>query len=276
MQLWVLELNNPKTRKIGAERLSGLITASVATAGLSAFTRYIYHVDDDQYADARRFLPPWSRNSDLLILSEPKDGIIYYVDLGYCDPHNYLKNPVNTLIMGDDPMGEKGIDALRELAEPFLGEELLASKLMDISRNSKKESGAPIYNEQDTWGNQMAAKVEYLMKAMEPGTLSNFRKIFKGIHGTIDETYGKKYDPVTEIVALFSGQRVAKIDAGDSFSFKTYAFEKNYTDARRIYNRVAYRRTPPATKSQEKRALRNANRAMEELVNEISKDYHAA
>lgn len=266
------ELKDPKTRKIGAERLAGILSVATLTGGAAIATANYYGVTDEEDEAIRRYLPPWSKNSILLSQSAVKNGEYSYIDLGYSDPHTYIKAPVMAMLKGDDLL-ESGIEAIGEFFEPFLGEELLAARLLDISRN-KKESGAEVYNEQATTGDKMADITQHIAEALEPGTSSSFRRIWKGIHGEVNE-YGKKYNASDEIIALFSGQRTTTANFSQGFSFKAYRFGQDMGEAKRIYNKVFFSKGEVSPEDLES-AYQQANTASENLFNEMVKDYQAA
>lgn len=272
VELTIDEIKNPTTRKIGIERLSGLILATTLTGAAKTASALFYGVSDDEDKAIRRFLPPWSRNSILISLSKVKNGKYEYIDLGYSDPHTYLKSPVIALLKAEN-IFEGGIEAVKEFFEPFLSEEMLATRLLDIARN-KKKTGGQVYNEQAPVGDKLADISIHFAEALEPGVLSSFRRIWKGVNGTINE-YGREYDPVTEIIALFSGQRVSKLDVSQAFSFKSYRFSQDIKEAKRIYSKVNFRKGK-VTKQEKEDAYQEANTAIEKLFNEIVKDYNAA
>ena len=272
VELAAKELKDPVTRKIGTERLTGILAATTLTGGAAIATAYMYGVTDEEDAAIRRYLPPWSKNSILLSLSGINNGEYTYIDLGYSDPHTYLKAPIMAMMKGDDPV-ESGIEALGEFFEPFLGEELLAARMLDISRNTTVD-GKRIYNKQAPIGDQMADITIHIAEALEPGTSSSFRRIWKGIRGDIS-VGGKKYDPVNEIIALFSGQRAVTTDVKSGFGFKAFRFGQDMADAKQIYNKAFFSKTKISDEELEVE-YNKANDASEKLFNEMVKDFKAA
>jgi len=91
---------NPKIRDIGAQRIAGMIVAATATAGATATSRFIQGMTKDDDEDAREFVPPWSKNSDILWFGE-KDGDRLWIDLSYTDPYSYIKAPLQAFLRGD-------------------------------------------------------------------------------------------------------------------------------------------------------------------------------
>lgn len=272
VELAINEMKNPATKSIGIKRIAGIMTAASATGAMALLSRMFYNVLEGDDDDMRRFVAPWTKNSQILYLDYIKNGKVKYVDVGYSDPHNYLKNPV-IAILSEGNLEENGIEALKEFFEPFLGEEILAGKLVDIYKN-KKPTGAPITNKQLPMGDQFADYSIYFSKALEPGTITSFNRIWRGIHGKENEQ-GRVYNPATEVTALFSGQRVSELDVAQSISFKLFRFTRNLSEANRIYNSVLYRRGRVSPEEIED-AYNKANTAREKLFKEINEDYRAA
>jgi len=175
-------------------------------------------------------------------------------------------------LKGEDAF-DSGIEAIKEFFEPFLSEEMLATRLLDIARN-KKKTGGQVFNEQASTGDKLADISIHFSEALEPGISSSFRRIWKGVNGIINEQ-GRVYDPVTEIIALFSGQRVSKLNVSQGFSFKAFTFSKDIAEAKRLYNKVRFRKGA-VTEQEKEEAFQKANTSLEKIFNDIMKDYNAA
>jgi hypothetical protein len=85
------ELSDPATRKIGAQRLVGTFMAATALGAVTAGARYLTGINREKEEAYREFMPPWSENSQIIFTGEDKQGRQTYIDLGYTDPHSYLK-----------------------------------------------------------------------------------------------------------------------------------------------------------------------------------------
>lgn len=264
------ELSNKETRGIGAQRLSGLLTAATLTTAASLATRAMVGVSDDEEDDIREFLPTWSKNSQFIFLGK-KDGKIKYIDLGYSDPHSYIKDPIKTLFIADDTK-EAMVNSIKELLSPFISEQILAKRIREIASN-KKESGKEVYNEQLPLGDQAAAIYEHLAAAIEPGTVRSLRRMTEGSKG-ITGDQGKKYGLRDEIIAMFSGQRIEELDAKQALSFKINRVKKDVDEAKDIYNSVKYR-AGEIPKEELDKALENSQTALSGIY-EKAKEYHDA
>jgi len=269
LQLAVEEMKDPDTRDIGITRLSGLLAASAATATISTASRYLTGVDKQDEVDMKRFVPPWSKNSDLMITKNKGDGIYAYVDMGFSDPYNYIKKPINALLKGED-WQDAALQSMKELAQPFLGEELVASKLIDIARNTKKDSKTPIYNPEAPYGDQLQQKWEYLWAGIQPGVIYQGKRIARSFSEKADE-YG--LSPENEFMNLFLGMRSNNLDVNRAFGFKVYKGGTRLNDAQNIYRKVLYDKL--SNDKEKQKALEAANKAVENVIMDLNEDYRA-
>ena len=274
MELATMEMKDPHTRQIGIGRMTGLLTAAVATSAASYGSKFLVGMNNSDDDDLRRFMPSWSENSDLVFVKQPKDGKYTYIDLGYSDPFNYIKKGVNAYLNNQENPGEGINSMVTEMLEPFIGEELLASKILDVQRNSKKETGTQIYNPTDTWGGQAAEKLLYMWDGVKPGIISSADRIAKGAKKKVEGS--REYDLAEEVVAVGLGQRVAKINVGESFMFKTKGYASDISDAKFLYNKVRYSKSPDINEKQLGKAYDNANASLEKIIMEAHEDYKAA
>jgi hypothetical protein len=266
------ELGDPRLRGIGLQRLAGILAAAGGTGGAVIASRHLVGVTADEDEDARRFLPPWSKNSQILYLVREEGGKLRFIDVGYSDPYSYLKEPVIALLRGED-WKEKLFGAAASVAEPFIGEEILAGKLLDISRN-RTTDGRPVFNPEDAWGDQQMDKLAHVWDALESGTLTSLTRIYKGLRG-IEEESGRAYDPADEIMAVVSGQRRQVVDVPQSLSFRARDYERRMSDAHRVLTSVATRRGQ-ASEGEIADAYHSMERARQKLFSEMHEDARAA
>ncbi|HUU39330.1 MAG TPA: hypothetical protein VMW42_00165, partial [Desulfatiglandales bacterium] len=224
------ELSNEKTRSIGAKRLAGTLTAASMTTAISIASRYIIGLRDKDDEDLREFVPPWTENSNLLWMGRDEEKKEYtYMDMNYVDPYSYIKAPVMAFIRGDD-WKERIRESIVEAMSPFVSEDILTSKLLDIKRN-KKNSGAPVYNPVDDWNKQTEDIINHLWSGIEPGTITSMKRIYNGFMPDPTNIYGKKYNPKLEAIATVTGLRISSINIKKSLGFKAFKFSKDISDA---------------------------------------------
>jgi len=271
-KLAATELADPKTRSIGAKRMAGTLAALTLWQGVSQWSRMTNNIDDKQDRAIRRFLPEWMKNSELVYIENSKNGGYKILDAANSDPHNYLKKPMVAMMNGENPQ-DGFIDAMKELLSPFLSEEMLASKIIDIARNTTK-TGSQVYNEQDEIGKQLADQWAYLMKAFEPGNAAGIRKIVGGLLGQIDPKTGQQYDYATEAINQLTGQKIYNINTAKALQLKWAKLDNDIGEAKKIYNSVYYSKA--TTDQDRKEALDRANSAINKILREAHKDYQAA
>ena len=161
--------SNPAVQKIGQKRMF----SAVAYAGMrGAVTSYLGYAagiggsgavgllmglgDDEaeetlaakKKAAIKRYVAPWSKNSDLWVM-ESGNGKIKYVDLSSSDPHGGISQVVNAfdaLGKGEkDYLGEGFLSALNAAVSPFLGVDISTRMINNIA-NNLDEYGRQIYN----------------------------------------------------------------------------------------------------------------------------------
>lgn len=235
-----LKSSNPKVRQIGAERLSGIMIAATLTAGITTASRYMFGITRKKDEAVREFVPPWSKNSQIVYKSQVDEGKGTYIDLGYTDPHSYLKSPLIAFMRGED-WEQKIIEAGAELLSPFLSEDIMAQKFHDIKRN-KDLSGDPIWNDEDAFVRRWWDGLSHVAEAIEPGTISGLRRIWKATKER-EGRFGTSYDVKTEIAAQTTGVRINTLDVKRSLKFKTFEFQRRIREAARL----AHKRNIPTS-----------------------------
>jgi hypothetical protein len=268
-----IKSENPGVRQIGAQRLVGSITyMSAKTAILSAFSNAVgmgavgilgYFTDDDEEKqkedDVRKFLPEWSKNSDLLML-KASDGKIKYVDFSSSDPHGGINKAINSLLIGEKSV-DGLINAMGSIIEPFIGEEMTTAAILAVKTN-KNAYGKPIYNPEDTFYEKFKDISAHMLNTVQPGTVSTIRRAAesKGL--------------VNELVGASTGMRIYEIDVAENFGYSMITYGKRIEDAKRIYNSEVY--SKDATKESISNAKKRAEKAITNINKQIHGDYYSA
>jgi hypothetical protein len=264
------ELSNPSTRSIGAQRAAGIMMASLMPTAASYATRALLGLDGEDDEDLRRFVAPWQKNSEYLYMGV--DGDKYrIIDMGYSDPHSYLKRPIYDLLKGDD-LTKSAVSAVGSLAQPFLSEELLAERLIDLSRNRKK-TGDHVYNPDAPVGDQVEDMWHHMQVAIEPGTAASLRRIIKAGGGETDK-YGNKYELQNELIGLVSGQKQEVKDISQALLFRAYELKDRVDLTEKELFRVTKNKT--STEEDVAKAKSKHDSAMELISEEALKIYLGA
>lgn len=228
--------SNPAIRKIGARRLAGLTAAATSVPAITEASGFITGVTEDAKEDIRRFLPPWSENSNIFFLGRDEEGRVQWIDVSYTDPYQYLRKPVMAFLRGDDWQGAT-IDAFSEFFKPFLEEEILTSKVISAARNTK-QTGGRVYNPAADGATVARQLSEHFWEAFEPGGIRSARRIFQGFTGETTD-YGRTYDPEQEIAATLTGIRWNGLDVQRSLSFQARDRAQRIRDAESMVTSAA-------------------------------------
>lgn len=272
LELTVRELKDPKLKGIGAQRLAGLMAAASGVWGAGMASRHMLGITRQEDEDVRRFVAPWTRNSNIVYVSREEGGKLQFIDFSYTDPYSYLRKPLIALMTGDDWQSAV-YGAGAEAFEPFLGEEILAGKLLDIARNQERDGGR-VYNPQDPVEKRATDILAHLWDAVEPGTFSSAQRIHLGITGKTT-IHGRSYDPKLEALAVFTGHRLQELDVAQALSFKGRDFERERSDAHRVLTSVATRRGTVSEKEL-REAYIESERSKRRLLREAHENAAAA
>jgi hypothetical protein len=228
-----LKSTNPEIRKIGAKRMAA---ASIyATAKLAVFsalgTLLIGGEDDDEEKkDVRKFLPPWSKNSSILLF-ESEPGKLSYLDMTANDPHAIFSKLVNAAVREEDIVS-KFTEASLEILKPFVGKDLLFSAATEIF-NNEKSNGSPLYKDGDTTFAKIEAVRNRILELIEPGTFTTIRRGYDAYRSD-DKKLGN------EIIGL-TGFRPVSLDLKTSLFFNIKDLNKDIADQKSVYNSARYK-----------------------------------
>jgi hypothetical protein len=259
-----LKSSNPEIKKIGALRMSGIIASQAIKYGVMYLIggSMLGDDDDEKKENAKRFVAPWSKNSNVLITKEG-DGKFSYIDFSASDPFGGIVKPLNAAMQGKDLL-DGFIQGTKELVSPFTNPDILKSMFTEISEN-KDSYGNQLYNPSDTFEVKSSAILSRVYKTFEPGTATSIRKISKS-----DST-------LNEMAGQFTGYKENDIDLTKQFSFKISDMKKMEVETRNIYNR-AFRKfeNKEITDAELEAAYNQSNKATIDTYKELKKDYDAA
>lgn len=228
---------NLAQRKHGAKKLAGFSTVLASGYALGLIGRSVLQMSKNDEDDIRRFLPEWSKNSDLIFMS--KDGTkSRFVNYSYLNPYNQMNDAFNAAVSNDKKgILDKSMAALGEMFRPFVNEQMLARSVADVWAN-KDANGKEIYNPQDDDSTKFKKGSEHIMSSLLPGTLERLKKrIVPAIMGEPTAS-GEKRDPALEVFSEVSGLRMDQIDILKSFGFKMRNNNESLDDARKLASSV--------------------------------------
>lgn len=260
-----IQSDNKAIRNIGYQRLFSII----ATQGLKYGAMYLLagsgsDDDDEKVKNTKRYLPDWSKNSDVVVVGSG-DGKVSYIDFSASDPRGLIAKSLNAYMSGENHF-DSFVKGLSEVISPYTSEDILLSVITSV-KNNQDPRGNEIYNPMDNDETKIQKSIEYVYeKAFEPGTMSSYRKIADS---------DSKFN---DVVGQFTGYKINEVDIDKQFYFRTkdrYADE--YLNAKRIYNSAFYKYQDKKISREElDKAYDMANDKVKVILGEIKKDYDAA
>lgn len=227
-----MKSDNKALVKIGAARLLRLGAAWSIPSAIAALGA---DLSDEEERQARRLVPPWSRYSNLVFISDPEDGKIRYIDTGHSDPFGVLKQPALALV--DSEGGVKA--AIIEFADPFMGEDMVTSRVLDILRNKKKGTNAKVFEETDEFVDKSNKMFRHFMGAFEVGTYTSIKRIYEGYTETVND-FGTGRNTRDEVIAFTTGTRFSQIDGAQAIQFKMSEMNSNMSSVKKDYNKEVF------------------------------------
>lgn len=270
------ELSNPQTRSIGLQRLAGLTMALSAGAMTRQTMRMIGGTTRKQEDDVRRFAPEWQKDAGIVLVRPPDNGKVTYVDLSFTNPFQLFEQPIIALMRKDEAgWQDKLIDAGKAAMRPFLGENILLSRLLDVSaRGGKTIEGREVYNPQDDTFTKAGKSLSHVAGAWIPGSVDSTERLRKSIYHAI-EPNGRSYDFPTELTSYVSGLRVQQRDVRQSLQRNAQHFKDDYDNATRILTGPLNRRGP-VSDEELKAAYDDAAEKRQALMSSMNQDALAA
>ena len=244
-----LKSDNPREKLVGAHRLASLSYVLAFPTLMGAGLKALYEsrrkkngrAPDYETAirAARSLAPPYMRNSQLVVLRAPGDGTVTVVDVSFMDPFGQFRRIYNAA-MAETAGGKKGgadraIDAITEAADPYVGEGIGTSELIDVARNTKKLTGERIYTPGASHLSQAYDIAKHIASSIEPGIVAKGVRVYKAATGTQDSGY-RKYELGPEMLALL-GPRVMTLDSRQTLHFAPQKFARLTQDAAALKNK---------------------------------------
>ena len=282
-------------KSIGKQRLRGMaLTTAVVPASIATGSAMLYDVTKDEIEALRRYVPKWSKNSTLIPIRN-KDGKLSYIDFSRMNAYDLLLKPIQGVINSIDSgrtdnngiMADfvKGLaEGTKEIASPFITSSLWVEALQDVlptailGRGGLDAEGRRVYNESDSAGNKIMARMMHLIDAVAPFNASQMNRLFKASmpEGTAlsYDKYGKDYKLGKELSGLV-GLRAVDVDPEKGIKYKINEYQKNVRNARSLFTSKILK-GGPVSPEEVVDAYINANRAMYETNKIMYRDIEAA
>jgi hypothetical protein len=222
--------SNAAIRQMGYRRIMGSGLALYGIGKGVAETAYYLTGTTEAQMDAwkRSIGAPWDKNRNIVPITSFKNGEASAVNFSYFTPYDLFDtviesamnkayqqklNPSNDYLLQqlfatDGPVWE--------LLSPFISEPLGFERFYDVTiRGGKTAEGFTIFTDSDLeqdLGAVIEKSLMHIIDGVKPGVLTTAEKIKMGIESDLTKS-GKKVSLKDELIALFTGTRIIRIDA---------------------------------------------------------------
>jgi len=222
---------------MGIRRLTGAFMTSYAVGkGFTELAQFLTNSTDSQWnAYKRSSAASWDATSNLLAVKGWKNGESAAINFSYFSPYDSLYQPLEAAIAQAQAQNlnpqeteqfvmnlmfaENG--PVSKFLEPFISEPLGFDRFIDVTtRNGKKDGGGSVYTQSDDLGDKFLKSLVHVLDGVKPGFVSSGQKIGDAL--SLDLTKGgKPVNLMDELLALFTGTRIIRIDVKKDLRYFT-------------------------------------------------------
>jgi len=267
-----LNSDNPKIRSLGANRmisfgaysgLQTLMTLGLMQAGKTAIGLALKRNDDEdepvEYDDIRKFMPPWSKNSNVSVFETETPGVYNVLDLSSNNPHSLITNVMKA---GTQDSGKNHfIEAVSAALVPFLGKDLIAATTIDLvyatNNGGITADGKRIYNPEDSDAEAVSKMALHVGELFLPGTITSGIRIGEGVAGINDR------EAKNEMLGLI-GFRPYKVDVSKQLKYSIYKYKEDINSYKSSYSRANRKNIDNYNEINE--SMKESNRKMHQLI----------
>lgn len=270
-----LASTNKNIQKIGLRRLSGaLFTTATVPVALQNIASSLTGVSKDELdAYQRTMAPPWEKNARLIPTGRDENGLPTFLNFSYTNPYELFES---TIVAGLNAFSEaeaRGQDAasaaigtfgasLGEFFEPFIGESILAGRLVDVAplgspgggRGGQTQTGARIYSDEDSPGDKATKSFLHVVDAFLPNILpfttasgdprlGRFAQAWVNQSGIAEELGLSEKDKAGferqiagELVRAMTGLTESTINLERGLAFKGLEYRRDLREVASIFN----------------------------------------
>ena len=257
--------SNAAVRQMGLRRLlGGFMTVYAGGTGIVQTAQFLTNSTSAQWdAYKRSSAAPWDKNSSLLPIKEWKNGESAAINYSYFSPYDSLYAPLASALAKareqklnpqqtrdyvlELMFAEDG--PLITLLNPFITEPIGYDRLIDVTtRKGKKVGGGTVYSDSDSAGDALAKSIVYIIDGVKPGIVVNVDNITGALTKDITKG-GKPLNLKDELLALFAGTRVIRIDVKKDLRYFTSDMNRKLRqtdDNENFYNVDNYQNNTPS------------------------------
>lgn len=227
--------NNKKLMNSGIKGLARMFAFHSMAVAAAPLLNYLGGITPGEEERMRKMLPKWMKNSQIVMFRNKEEGVYDVVDVSFLDPYSIIHKAPNYAIrrfnddenLMDDAVTVSEIAA--EIVAPFVSEDLLAERMVNVLRN-QRDSRRQIYYNSDAMSERVIKSIDYMLD-LAPGAVISGERLWKAAtdHGG---DFGRKYKLETELTALLTGLRINTYDVGETYRYKMQALNKDFRDAK--------------------------------------------
>ena len=229
--------SNAAVRQMGLRRLlGGFMTLYAGGTGLVQTAQFLTNSTSAQW-DAYKMsaAAPWDKNSSLLPIKGWENGESAAINYSYFSPYDSLYAPFASALAKakaqklnpqetEDYVLELMFAAdgpVMTLLSPFITEPIGYDRVLDVTtRRGRKAQGGTVYSTSDSLGDKMAKSFAYVLDGVKPGVFVNVDKVAGAVSKDLTAG-GKPLNLKDELLALFAGTRIIRIDVKKDLRFFT-------------------------------------------------------
>ena len=229
--------SNAAVRQMGLRRLlGGFMTLYAGGTGIVQTAQFLTNSTSAQW-DAYKMsaAAPWDKNSSLLPIKGWENGESAAINYSYFSPYDSLYAPFASALAKakaqklnpqetEDYVLELMFAAdgpVMTLLSPFITEPIGYDRVLDVTtRKGRKAQGGTVYSASDSLGDKMAKSFAYVLDGVKPGVFVNVDKVAGAVSKDLTAG-GKPLNLKDELLALFAGTRIIRIDVKKDLRFFT-------------------------------------------------------
>jgi len=228
---------NRAIQQMGIRRMTGAFLTSYAVGkGFTELAQFLTNSTESQWnAYKRSSAASWDATSNLLAVKGWKNGESAAINFSYFSPYDSLYQPLDAALAQAQKQnlnpqeteqfvmnlmfGEDG--PVSKFLEPFISEPLGFDRFIDVTtRNGKKDGGGSVYTQSDDLGDKFIKSLIHVLDGVKPGFVGSGQKIGDAL--SLDLTKGgKPVNLMDELMALFTGTRIIRIDVKKDLRYFT-------------------------------------------------------
>jgi hypothetical protein len=231
-------------RQMGYKNLIGAYLAVKGIGkGAHAIANFVTGNTQEQWeAYKRSGAAPWDQNSNLIGIIPWKNGESAAINFSYFSPYDVLERPIQAAMtmahkqdIAADQIDNYALSLmfaedgpLMELLQPFISPAIGYERIQDVvhgdflmgGRSGVTAEGFKVYSPTDSLEDKFNKAFAHIVKGASPGLITSGMKLKSAIEGDVSGA-GKPMRIEDELMALFTGTRIIRIDVKNDLKWRT-------------------------------------------------------